>query len=68
VNLNKIERIFLILGITVVVSLLILLLVDDRILGFAIITGIFLLSLMIVDPLDSKFKIEKKKEKRKLIP
>lgn len=61
--MNKIEKVFLILGITAASSLIILLLVDDWMMGFAVITGVFLLSVLIVDPLDSKSKNEEEKRK-----
>ena len=62
-SLNKIEKVFLILGITAAASLIILLLVDDWMMGFAVITGVFLFSVLIVDPLDSKSKNEEEKRK-----
>jgi len=61
--LNKIEKVFLILGITAAASIPILLLSNDWMMGFAVVTGIFLLSLLIVDPLDSKSKNEEEKRK-----
>jgi len=56
--LNKREKIFLIIGVTAVASMFIFLLVDDWMLSFAGITGIFLLSVLIVGPLDSRTKNE----------
>lgn len=61
-NLNKTEKIFLIIGITSVTSLLVFLLVNNWMLGFAVISGVFLLSTLIVDPLDSKSKNEEKRK------
>ncbi|WP_229390598.1 hypothetical protein [Methanosarcina sp. DH2] len=60
--MNKTEKIFLIIGITSVTSFLVFLLVNNWMLGFAVISGVFLLSTLIVDPLDSKSKNEEKRK------
>lgn len=60
---------FLILGITGATSLLALLLIEDWMLGFAGITCSFLISVLLVDPLDSKARREEaKKEGRNKKP
>ncbi|WP_232308617.1 hypothetical protein [Methanosarcina lacustris] len=56
--MNKKEKIFLIIGITAVASVFILLAIDDWMVDFAVITGVFLFSVLIVDPLDSRTKNE----------
>jgi hypothetical protein len=56
------EKIFLVLGITAISSILTLQLLDDWMLGFAGIIGIFLLSVLLIDPLESKTKNEEEKE------
>jgi hypothetical protein len=58
VTLNKGEKIFLIIGATAVASMFVFLAVDDWMLGFTVITGIFLFSILVVDPLDSRTKNE----------
>jgi hypothetical protein len=63
VNLNKIEKVFLILGITAAASILIFLVINDWMPSFAGLTGVFLLSVLIVDPLDSKIQNEDEKRK-----
>lgn len=56
--MNKREKIFLVIGITVVASIFTILSVEDRILGFAGIIGVFLLSILIADPMDFRTKKE----------
>jgi hypothetical protein len=53
------EKIFLILGITAIASLLTLQLLDYWMLGLTGIIAIFLLSVLLIDPLDSKARNEK---------
>jgi hypothetical protein len=56
--LNRKKKVFLILGITGVTSLLTLLLIEDWVLGFAGVPCVFLISMMLVDPLNSKARRE----------
>jgi hypothetical protein len=58
VNLNKREKNFLIIGITVIASVFILLSLSNWMLDFVGILGFFLLSILIVDYLDSRTKNE----------
>ncbi len=56
--MNKTQKVFLILGITAAAYFLVLFLVEDWMLGFAGVICVFLLSVLLVDPLDSRAKSE----------
>ena len=50
--MNKGEKIFLIIGVTAIASMFVFLAIDDWMLGFTVIIGIFLFAALIVGPLD----------------
>lgn len=60
--MNKIEKMLLVIGISVVAAFPILYLVNDWTLGSAGIIAVFLISLLLIDPLDSKAEKAKKKK------
>lgn len=62
--MNKREKIFLIIGITAIAFIFIILSVEDRMLGFAGIIGIFLLSILIADPRIPEPKIKQERRKK----